>query len=95
MSDEATALFETHRRYLRGVAYRMLGSVSDADDVVQEAFLRWHATDTSAVAEPRAFLLRLLLRAPDGLESLTLEIKGDHITAIYLVRNPDKLRHLA
>ncbi len=62
MSDEATTLFETHRRYLRGVAYRMLGSVSDADDVVQEAFLRWHATDSSAVAEPRAYLLRVTTR---------------------------------
>jgi RNA polymerase sigma-70 factor (ECF subfamily) len=62
VSDEATAVFETHRRYLRGVAYRMLGSVSDADDVVQEAFLRWHGADVSGVAEPRAFLTRVTTR---------------------------------
>jgi RNA polymerase sigma-70 factor (ECF subfamily) len=62
VSDEATAVFETHRRYLRGVAYRMLGSVSDADDVVQEAFLRWHGVDASGVAEPRAFLMRVTTR---------------------------------
>lgn len=62
MGDEATAIFEKHRRTLRGVAYRMLGSVSDAEDVVQEAFLRWHGADASAVAEPRAYLMRVTTR---------------------------------
>lgn len=56
------ATFERHRSYLRGVAYRMLGSVSDAEDVLQEAFLRWRAGDRSTVLEPRAFLTRITTR---------------------------------
>jgi RNA polymerase sigma-70 factor (ECF subfamily) len=59
---EANATFEQHRRYLQGVAYRMLGSVSDAEDVLQEAFLRWAAVDASIVLEPRAFLTRITTR---------------------------------
>ncbi len=44
------------------VAYRMLGSVADAEDVVQDAFLRWMATDRGAVREPEAFLRRIVTR---------------------------------
>ena len=54
--------FEPHRRYLRGLAYRMLGSVAEAEDVVQDAFLRWHAADRDHVAEPRAYLARTASR---------------------------------
>jgi len=50
--------FESHRRYLRGLAYRMLGSRAEAEDAVQDAWLRWHAADRSAVDNPRAFLSR-------------------------------------
>jgi len=59
---DVQASFEAHRRYLRGVAYRMLGSLSDADDVVQEAFLRWRTVDVASVAEPRAFLTQIVTR---------------------------------
>jgi RNA polymerase sigma factor (sigma-70 family) len=48
--------FEVHRAHLRGVAYRVLGSASDADDAVQEAWLRLSRTDVSAVANLRAWL---------------------------------------
>jgi RNA polymerase sigma-70 factor (ECF subfamily) len=54
--------FETHRRRLTGLAYRMLGSVAEAEDVVQEAYLRWHAADRAAVADPRAFLSTIVTR---------------------------------
>ncbi len=54
--------FEPHRRRLRGLAYRMLGSVSDAEDVVQDAYLRWHAADREGVADPGAFLARVVAR---------------------------------
>ena len=55
MTDPALS-FEPHRRRLRGLAYRMLGSIAEADDAVQDAYLRWHAADRDAVADPRAFL---------------------------------------
>lgn len=54
--------FEPHRRYLRGLAYRMLGSRAEAEDAVQDAWLRWHATDRTAVDNPRAFLSRTVTR---------------------------------
>jgi len=54
--------FEPHRRYLRGLAYRMLGSRAEAEDVVQNAWLRWHAADRAAVDNPRAFLSRTVTR---------------------------------
>jgi RNA polymerase sigma-70 factor, ECF subfamily len=54
--------FETHRSFLAGLAYRMLGSVAEADDVVQDAFLRWREVDRAAVAEPRAYLARVVSR---------------------------------
>jgi RNA polymerase sigma-70 factor, ECF subfamily len=61
MSDAAES-FEPHRRYLTGIAYRMLGSVAEAEDVVQDAFLRWDGSDRAAVAAPRAFLARVVSR---------------------------------
>jgi RNA polymerase sigma-70 factor (ECF subfamily) len=48
--------FTAHRPLLLGLAYRMLGSHAEAEDVVQEAFLRWHAAPQSAVTTPRAYL---------------------------------------
>lgn len=66
---------ELHRRHLSGLAYRMLGSISEAEDVVQDAFLRWAAEVTPArqgggfvdrggapIASPRAYLSRVVTR---------------------------------
>jgi RNA polymerase sigma-70 factor (ECF subfamily) len=61
-SRDAAASFEPHRQFLVGLAYRMLGSVAEAEDVAQDAFLRWNATDRASVAEPRAFLARTASR---------------------------------
>ncbi|MFJ6983893.1 MULTISPECIES: RNA polymerase sigma-70 factor [unclassified Streptomyces] len=58
----ATDVFEEHRAFLLGVAYRMLGRVADAEDVVQDAWLRWSADDRSDVREPRAYLVRVTTR---------------------------------
>ncbi|MFI9023942.1 RNA polymerase sigma-70 factor [Streptomyces sp. NPDC053560] len=60
--DAATDVFEEHRPFLQGVAYRMLGRVADAEDVVQEAWLRWSAADHDTVREPRAYLVRVTTR---------------------------------
>jgi len=59
---DEVVVFERHRAYLRGLAYRMTGSLADAEDVVQEAYLRWQNADTSSVNEPRAFLATLVTR---------------------------------
>ncbi|MFJ6443436.1 RNA polymerase sigma-70 factor [Streptomyces sp. NPDC091649] len=70
-ADAATELFEEHRPVLTGVAYRMLGRVADAEDVVQEAWLRWSAAAREDVREPRAFLVRITTRlAIDRLRHL-------------------------
>lgn len=58
----AAATFDPLRPALIRVAYRMLGSVADAEDVVQEAFLRWLDADRDAVREPEAFLRRVVTR---------------------------------
>jgi RNA polymerase sigma-70 factor, ECF subfamily len=54
--------FEAHRRALTGLAYRMLGSRAEAEDVVQDAYLRWHDVDHAAVDEPRRYLGTVVTR---------------------------------
>nr|WP_280382584.1 RNA polymerase sigma factor SigJ [Nocardia wallacei] len=54
--------FEEHRAELFAAAYRMLGSRTEAEDVLQEAWLRWRGVDHDAVAQPRAYLFRLVSR---------------------------------
>ena len=56
MTDEE--VFEAHRELLFAVAYRMLGTVADAEDAVQDAWLRWSAAPRSDIAQPRAYLAR-------------------------------------
>jgi RNA polymerase sigma-70 factor (TIGR02957 family) len=54
--------FVAHRGLLFTVAYEMLGSAADAEDVVQEAWLRWSEVDHSQVRDPRAYLIRVVTR---------------------------------
>jgi RNA polymerase sigma-70 factor (ECF subfamily) len=62
MSLDPAETFEPHRRRLLGLAYRMLGSMAEAEDAVQETYLRWHAADRDRVGEPRAFLMTTTTR---------------------------------
>ena len=63
-------VFESHRPMLLGLAYRLLGSMWDAEDVVQDAYLKWSGTDRCEVREPRAFLATMVSRlALDQLRS--------------------------
>ncbi|MFS3128388.1 RNA polymerase sigma-70 factor [Nocardioides sp. Bht2] len=54
--------FLTHRSLLFTVAYEMLGSATDAEDVVQETWLRWSEVDPDGVRDPRAYLVRITTR---------------------------------
>src|SRR5206468_1060825 len=56
------ASFEPYRRRLVGLAYRMLGSMADAEDAVQETYLRWHGADRDNVSNPKAFLMTTTTR---------------------------------
>jgi len=60
--ENAAATFDPLRPRLIRIAYRMLGSVADAEDMVQEAFLRWLDADREAVREPEAYLRRVVTR---------------------------------
>ncbi|NUS22637.1 MAG: RNA polymerase sigma-70 factor [Streptomyces sp.] len=60
--DQATSEFLTARPRLFGIAYRMLGSVVEAEDIVQEAWLRWQNTDHAEIQDPAAFLATVTSR---------------------------------
>ena len=55
-------MFEAERARLTGLAYRLLGSVSDAEDVVQDSWLRWQAADRSTIESPPAWLTTVVSR---------------------------------
>ena len=61
-TDWLNEQFEQHRSHLRAVAYRMLGSLSDADDAVQDAWLRFSRADTSEVENLKAWLTTVVSR---------------------------------
>jgi len=60
--QEAATSFDPVRPRLIRIAYRMLGSVADAEDVVQDAFIRWLSTDRASVRDPEGFLRRVVTR---------------------------------
>src|ERR1700742_688029 len=66
----AADVFGEHRPLLLGLAYRLLGSMWDAEDVVQDTYMRWATTDRSEIRVPRAFLITVVSRlALDQLRS--------------------------
>lgn len=62
MSDELTYIFEETRRTLEGLAYRMLGSLAEAQDVVQDTYLRWQRVELATIDQPRAWLITVCSR---------------------------------
>jgi RNA polymerase sigma-70 factor (ECF subfamily) len=60
--ETAAAIFEEHRPFLRSLAYRMLGAPADADDIVQEAWLRWASVPVAEIDSPRSFLAKTVTR---------------------------------
>jgi RNA polymerase sigma-70 factor, ECF subfamily len=95
--------FEEHRSHLRGVAYRMLGSVSDADDAVQEAWIRLSRADSSAVENLGGWLTTVVARvALDMLRSRTSrreepvgEVPPPHADNGMLETEPERAAELA
>src|SRR5437879_3707093 len=62
MTEAATEAFIAHRNLLFTVAYEMLGSAADAEDVLQETWLKWAGVDLSVVENHRAYLVRVTTR---------------------------------
>lgn len=62
MSMSAAEAFESHRRRLIGLAYRFLGSRSEAEDIVQDAYLRWHGVDKETVEDEGRYLSQIVTR---------------------------------
>ncbi|HSV21193.1 MAG TPA: sigma-70 family RNA polymerase sigma factor [Casimicrobiaceae bacterium] len=62
LNESPVDIFESHRSRLFGVAYRMLKAHADADDVVQDVYLRWHATPSKDIESPLGFLITVTTR---------------------------------
>ena len=60
--DPGTVTFEQHRRLLLAMGYRMLGSRAEAEELVQDTWLRWRTADTRALRSPRAWLITAATR---------------------------------
>lgn len=68
------AVFEELRRRLFGIAYRMIGTTADAEDIVQEAYLRWHQANTEEIRSPEAWLVSVVTRLSiDKLRKASVE----------------------
>jgi RNA polymerase sigma-70 factor, ECF subfamily len=83
MADAHSPDFETHRAALRGLAYRMLGSAADAEDIVQDAWLRWHEYSGAAIENTRAYLTRIVTHlCLDRLKSA--QVRREHYVGQWL-----------
>jgi RNA polymerase sigma-70 factor (ECF subfamily) len=72
VSHDLEDAFAQHRRFLVGLAYRMLGSIADAEDIVQDAYLKVRAVERDTIREPRAYLARVVSRlCLDKMKSAT------------------------
>jgi RNA polymerase sigma-70 factor (ECF subfamily) len=60
--DEKVEIFRQYRKRLFGIAYQMLGTRDDAEDILQEAYIRWHKADLSAIETPEAWLVTVVTR---------------------------------
>ena len=72
--DTRVAVFDEHRRRLFGIAYRMIGTTADAEDIVQEAYLRWHHADQAEIRSAEAWLVSVVTRLSiDKLRKASVE----------------------
>ena len=61
-TSDGTDAFERARQKLMGLAYRMMGTLADAEDITQDAWIRWQRADPSVVKNPEAFLVSVVSR---------------------------------
>jgi RNA polymerase sigma-70 factor (ECF subfamily) len=82
-ADETTRIFDPLRPRLQGIAYRMLASVAEAEDVVQDAWLRWHGADRASIDNPEAWLVSVTTRLSiDRLRAA--KVQREHYAGIWL-----------
>lgn len=95
MSSRA-AEFEKHRKLLFSIAYRMLANVADAEDVVQESFLRWNRVDHAEVRSTKSFLCSIVTRLSiDHLRAAHVRRDDPHVTLPAPVASAHHERELA
>jgi RNA polymerase sigma-70 factor (TIGR02957 family) len=83
MDDDPTLTFDSHRRRLQGIAYRMLGSVAEAEEVVQDAWLRWHEADKASFDSAEAWLVTVVTRLSiDRLR--TAKVQREHYIGAWM-----------
>jgi RNA polymerase sigma-70 factor (ECF subfamily) len=81
--DDATRTFDRLRSRLQGIAYRMLGSTGEAEEVVQDAWLRWHEADRATIATAEAWLVTIATRlAIDRLRAA--KVQREHYVGFWL-----------
>jgi RNA polymerase sigma-70 factor (ECF subfamily) len=78
-NDDHTAEFQKHRTMLVGVAYRLLGSFADAEDVVQEAWMRWSTVDQQKISAPNHFLVKVVTRLAIDRMRLVYRHRETHV----------------
>ena len=72
--EEKVEIFKKHRPRLFGIAYRMLGTRDDAEDILQEAYIRWHKADLDEIETPEAWLVTVVSRLSiDRLRKASVE----------------------
>jgi hypothetical protein len=82
MTTDPLPSFEEHRPLLLGIAYRMLGTVMDAQDLVQETFLRWQKIPPGEILSPRAWLTTVVTRLCINHLKLALACLADHVVLL-------------
>jgi RNA polymerase sigma-70 factor, ECF subfamily len=92
---EQVAVFSDYRALLISIAYRMLGSVMDAEDMVQETFLRWQSADLSQIESPKSYLCTVVTRlCIDHLRGMTAQREtyiGEWLPEPYLTTSDHEL----
>ena len=76
--DDGLAAFAPVRARLFGIAYRMLGSVADAEDALQDAFIRWQRASETEVRSPKAFLVTIVSRVAGVAQGHEIKCIHEH-----------------